>query len=283
MCVITYKPSEAKIPGWMIRQQWWTNPDGAGLAYYLDDGKTIQVEKGFMHVDALIARLDDLEDEEVVYHCRIATSGHINQKQTHPFAIRNSVKESKGRSLDFKTKACLFHNGVIGGFGTEDVSDTLHFTSKVLSSVRRDERVELLDCLSDRFVLMQEGQLWFVGSWSEVKEKGLEGVRCSNLYWQYGGKGRVKRNWRAWDYDDGGYYDGSYATRSYASDTASDGAVVVDSKGNVAPNDSNTWITCPECNGTGGAQYDCELCEGYGLIDSNSVGGTLIAAKYKLD
>ena len=59
MCIIAAKPAGTKMPDQeTIRRMWYGNPDGAGIMYALD-GK-VRIEKGFMKLSDLEARLDEI-------------------------------------------------------------------------------------------------------------------------------------------------------------------------------------------------------------------------------
>jgi len=104
---------------------WTNNPDGAGLAVWREDEGVWEVEKGFMYRDDFneaYERMDLSKDDLFILHWRIATSGLVDEKRTHPFPVsdrcRNMLK------LKYKRKKIVFHNGVIGG-GTKEHSDTM--------------------------------------------------------------------------------------------------------------------------------------------------------------
>lgn len=177
MCVICYKPKGVKVSKKTIAAIWNTNPDGAGLSYY--QGGQCIIDKGIFNQDYLWEKLTNLVDVDVAFHCRIATSGITNGKQTHPFAISRNVDLAKGETLNTVAKACLFHNGVIPDYGDNDISDTLQFVTQVVAWTHPKARLQLFDFVPGKYILMQQGMFWLIGDFEKYK-----GLQCSNLYFK---------------------------------------------------------------------------------------------------
>lgn len=156
MCVIIHKPKDETLSEDILWQCFTKNKDGAGL---LVNGR--HCEKGFFKFWGLLKQVQKYQNEDLIVHCRHATSGPINNRFCHPFKT----------PLGF-----LFHNGVIKGLGNNQVSDTYR-----LSLILNDPRT--LNVLSEktgsRFALVSENKIQKFGEWYE-----LNGLSFSNLRWQ---------------------------------------------------------------------------------------------------
>ena len=131
MCVIALSPKGVKAPTEeQIKKMFSKNPDGAGFAYCdKHDHDKVKFEKGFMTVEALLDRLDPLEqwtDTTLAIHFRIGTAGKNDEKTCHPFRISNKFKDLQQLSGEGPV---LFHNGVLaqGGLADPLSSDTQDF------------------------------------------------------------------------------------------------------------------------------------------------------------
>lgn len=125
MCVIIAKPAGSYIDYGTLEKCWYINDDGGGVAW-AEDGK-LHVKKGFMSFDDFgkfwFSR--DWGDISVLLHFRIATSGIINKKNTHPFwVVRNDL--------------VFAHNGVFSSLGEANISDTIVFNREVLQRLPDD-------------------------------------------------------------------------------------------------------------------------------------------------
>ena len=91
MCIICYHEVGKPMPDKKHMEICWTNnPDGAGLAVWREDEGVWEVEKGFMYRDDFneaYERMDLNKDDLFILHWRIATSGLVDEKRTHPFPV----------------------------------------------------------------------------------------------------------------------------------------------------------------------------------------------------
>ena len=119
-----------------------SNKDGSGFMYKKEGEYFVHVEKGFFKFDELMAAIEkaNLKDEdELVIHHRIGTSGKVSKENTHPFVISH-VHETVC-SISIKTnKACLVHNGYFSDIyeymsKNPDFSDTYAFTRYIMPNV----------------------------------------------------------------------------------------------------------------------------------------------------
>lgn len=177
MCVIIHKPDNVTIKRRDFDNMWQQNPDGLGVAYY-NRNKRLIVKKGYMDKDSAWKLLNSLQQQELIVHFRFATHGLVNEYQTHPFIISRDSREVKGL-VSSKIQSALVHNGVIHGYGTETLSDTIHFIVKTLSRCEPTElKLDVLELIGDKFALLEHGKIHLVGYFQEYK-----GLLCSNLHW----------------------------------------------------------------------------------------------------
>jgi predicted glutamine amidotransferase len=87
-----------------IKLAWEANPHGAGFAYAKDG--LVEIEYGYMTVDALLDRLRVVYPEEhatsqFLIHLRFTSAGETGVENCHPFAVGNYA---------------MIHNGTVGKF-----------------------------------------------------------------------------------------------------------------------------------------------------------------------
>lgn len=217
MCVIALSPKGVKAPTEeQIKKMFSKNPDGAGFAYCdKHDHDKVKFEKGFMTVEALLDRLEPLEqwtDTTLAIHFRIGTAGKNDEKTCHPFRISNKFKDLQQLSGEGPV---LFHNGVLaqGGLADPLSSDTQDFViayaplfEKYNKSKTRDAFIEDAVAGSRVLVMYDGNKIKMYGKWEKSDEGDL---LVSNKLWE-----------RTYSYSYGysyGYYP-SYAT--YATPTS---------------------------------------------------------------
>lgn len=219
MCVIALSPKGVKAPTEeQIKKMFSKNPDGAGFAYCdKHDHDKVKFEKGFMTVEALLDRLEPLEqwtDTTLAIHFRIGTAGKNDEKTCHPFRISNKFKDLQQLSGEGPV---LFHNGVLaqGGLADPLSSDTQDFViayaplfEKYNKSKTRDAFIEDAVAGSRVLVMYDGNKIKMYGKWEKSDEGDL---LVSNKLWE-----------RTYSYSYGygsyGYYTPSYA--SYATPTS---------------------------------------------------------------
>ena len=213
MCVIVYKPRDAKMPDRETLLKCWNrNSDGAGFAVY-KDGKPY-FEKGFMvfddFYDALINNKPYWENGQCVMHFRIGTQGGNTKFLTHPFPVTEGL-DAMHRQSGF-SDVLLFHNGILGATSSKyfkdkypNQSDTSlfahlilrHFVSRKKITEDADNFIEeLID--GNKFVILDD---WGVRTYGKFEKVG--DVYYSNLHWQgYSYYGTSYKWNRVWDDDD---------------------------------------------------------------------------------
>lgn len=175
MCIAVYVPSNIEIPEATLRSCFTNNPDGAGLMY--TDGERVYIEKGFMKIDEFVKAFQAIPSHfERSFHCRIATSGKIEEGCCHPFPIIPDMKDMK------KTKhVCqggVAHNGIISWATptkgrAEWYSDTMNFTSQILSplfdkihDVAFHELIER-STTGNKFIIMTADKVHLIGAFNQ--------------------------------------------------------------------------------------------------------------------
>ena len=161
MCVIIYKPKGSYLTIEDIKRAWDRNSHGAG--YTRISKETIETKKGFMtyesfeeecHKQNLLSK-----DHKVVMHFRIATHGAINVENCHPFYNKKGTR-------------ILYHNGMVCGFGSKDLSDTKDFFESIISKITPEATIKLLELAgsSARYLMIEDGNIEMYGNW--VKRHG---------------------------------------------------------------------------------------------------------------
>lgn len=141
MCVIAIKPKGLQLQEKEILQRCFTaNRDGAGYMY-VDSNHQVVIKKGFMEFESFYKALtkdykeNKLDNQNLVMHFRIGTSGKNKVGCTHPFPITNNMKQLE--LTRFKTNIGICHNGIISQFNsyTAEFSDTELYISTVLTPI----------------------------------------------------------------------------------------------------------------------------------------------------
>jgi len=142
MCIAILNNGK-QLPKKKLQNCWNNNDDGAGMLY-LSDGVLVAEKFGnpspvnsSQNFDKFYKRYVDIKstmhdtqgDVPILLHFRIATHG-LTDEYLHPFFVSPDLG--------------LIHNGVIGGFGNKDKSDTAEFT-ELLSSMPGMTSCEILD------------------------------------------------------------------------------------------------------------------------------------------
>lgn len=102
MCIAIYQSPGCRLPKEQLVQSWKSNPDGAGIAYFNENGDII-IEKD-MELDGILYKYERAVDRYAqnspfAVHFRIATHGTVNIDNCHPFRVSEDTT--------------LIHNGII--------------------------------------------------------------------------------------------------------------------------------------------------------------------------
>lgn len=112
MCLLVVCDTR-KMSAQEIENAWDSNDHGAGIAYVR--GKSVRVRKGIMRLEDLQALYDAVEVLPHVVHFRVATSGGVSPKMTHPFVCEVPPR----LDTEYETqKPVLFQNGVMSCWDT---------------------------------------------------------------------------------------------------------------------------------------------------------------------
>ena len=105
------------------------NPHGNGFCY-AENGEVI-IKKGYMDFESFYKALNEIpniEDINLVGHCRITTHGSTSAENCHPFPLSNKIEDLK--KTEIKTDVAIIHNGVIRSVEADkenDLSDTMTY------------------------------------------------------------------------------------------------------------------------------------------------------------
>lgn len=121
MCLISILPKGTKKNTQevheFIKNGFNCNKDGSGFMYKRNGDNKITIDKGYFNLTKLIDSIDSLkltEDDELVIHHRIGTSGLVSAENTHPFLISDVESEINVADITIN-KPALVHNGMIFG------------------------------------------------------------------------------------------------------------------------------------------------------------------------
>lgn len=130
ICIIWIKNKGLGLPSKeVIETMCENNPHGNGFCY-AENGEVV-IKKGFMDFDSYYKALNEIpniEDINLIGHCRITTHGSTSVGNCHPFPLTNKVKDLK--KAEIKTDVAIIHNGIIRSVEADnknDLSDTMTY------------------------------------------------------------------------------------------------------------------------------------------------------------
>jgi len=138
MCIICVKPKGINLPDKDLLDRCFTNnPNGVGFAIHKENQENVYIQKGFMKFDDFYNTLiqQDIQDnDEVIVHFRLATSGRVDSGNTHPFVI-TSKKLLLRETSCITHKTVMAHNGILSQFSdkSKKYSDTQLFITNILA------------------------------------------------------------------------------------------------------------------------------------------------------
>lgn len=198
MCVIAIKTRDVVLEKNTISQMFSTNRDGAGFAIINED-KSVEISKGYSNVDILWEDLETLQDQYLVLHFRIRTSGPVSGPMTHPFVLDPDIEIASALNI-VTEKPVLFHNGYIKEYGNDLISDTLDFATSTLvyvPTLAAKKKLLLETC--SKYVLIEDGVAWMFGTFTQHKRLNCSNTLFSNYYASTWATRRVwnekKREW----------------------------------------------------------------------------------------
>lgn len=201
MCLIIVKPLGTPMIDEILKvtkEAASSNQDGYGFCYKPNAhyANQLYVDKGYMEVDKMITAIEKLnvtDDDELMIHLRMATTGKVMPLNTHPFVV--SDKNYELNTLCTSTnKPVVAHNGWFTIKTEEDYSDTWSWVKNVLSkeanfNALTDETLnfnpekvkEILGYTSKVGIMFPDQNLQLIGNgWVESK-----GVFYSNSSYKY--------------------------------------------------------------------------------------------------
>lgn len=151
MCLITAAPKgtvkTAEALANFIKSGMQTNTHGSGFAYKRNGNNKVNLSKGYKSPESIIEAIglaNLQEDDELIIHHRIGTSGLQNDINMHPFLISDDIEVMRNTFGEFDLPV-MAHNGVINEFSeyTSDYNDTFLFVNEFMSGKN------ILKCLKE--------------------------------------------------------------------------------------------------------------------------------------
>lgn len=99
MCLLIYKPANHDVPEDWLENGFYTNPDGAGLAWVTRKGKIAYWRSTSQDFDKFFKAYTPVKDCAMLIHFRLSTGGGKTKANCHPFALGERM--------------ALAHNGVL--------------------------------------------------------------------------------------------------------------------------------------------------------------------------
>lgn len=155
MCVIIHKPADKRISYRTLRRAYHANQHGWGLVAK-DATGALTVARGTSKIGDLITEYKKVEDQEVLIHCRIATSGEKDIVNTHPFEVMPGV--------------WMMHNGTLWEsmvpIRDKSKCDSWHFAKDILAPTLKNNPLFLQYPVELKFI---EDLEEYIGPYSSNK------------------------------------------------------------------------------------------------------------------
>jgi hypothetical protein len=118
LCIIVYKPENAKLTDETLYNCFITNSDGAGFMAWDSTKNELVMQKGFFSARSLSEAFEPYQNCRSILHFRIGTHGLKDTPNCHPFIIREGLG--------------FVHNGIIQTPEIhKEFSDTWHFNQSL--------------------------------------------------------------------------------------------------------------------------------------------------------
>lgn len=237
MCVIVHKPNNVDLNQDDLELCFKANNDMCG--YMFHNGYCVVIKRGFSDFDQLMETwkhdISTCENNETVFHFRIATHGEIDVFNSHPFPITNDYR------ILYSYQMCsnygIAHNGTITTLPFdfyfdqllfEKYSDTFLYVSEVLNFVKNTQALlSILRLISiesySKFVLMTNNKVHKIGTFHEV-----ENMYFSNLLWKNKTLKLYSSNMEKYNYDYWKTYQNGYKTGFYYNEPEIDEPEIVE-------------------------------------------------------
>lgn len=195
MCIAIVKTKEGVITDDILKTSFENNPDGGGFVW--TESGTLYIIKGIFDVDNFIKTYHEIEskaDGNILIHCRISTSGLIDEDNSHPHIVNDST--------------ALIHNGILNIPVPKESkkSDTVLFIEKYLKDLPSDfvynksimqliedrigsnNKFAFLNTNGDYFILNESAGYWVQGVWysnTSYKPYTFKGYYSNKYYDNY--------------------------------------------------------------------------------------------------
>ena len=135
MCLISCYPKstskDIKIVKEFLTNSFNSNGDGHGFMYKINGHKTVNFKKGYRDIELMLKDIEALnlkDDDELITHGRIGTSGERNDVNMHPFVVTNNF-EALCKLSGRVSYPVMCHNGYFIDYTDHNskFSDTWHF------------------------------------------------------------------------------------------------------------------------------------------------------------
>lgn len=196
MCLIIAKEAGVKLPPEdYIRSAAIKNSDGLGIAYWKPGSASLRIKKDFTTVNTFLTwfRKNIKQEDSIIIHFRLATSGLKDNGNRHPFPVTLNGKLL--RETDLACQMAVAHNGVLSQYnGHKKYSDTQKFIMDILAdpAVKDNLGSEAIRKLIDEYlnrdrlsIMETSGRLYLFGDFETEN-----GIHYSNS-----GYKPLTRNW----------------------------------------------------------------------------------------
>jgi hypothetical protein len=195
-----------------------SNTSGSGYMFKRDGDNKITIRKGFFNYGALIESLksENLNDnDELVVHHRIPTSGNKNDLNCHPFVV-SDIHEEVIMTNGSTEKPCMAHNGIFSRIIhfenlNPDFSDTYAFTRYIMGNPR------MYEIFTSDYHLFETLTSHIVGTDKLVFLFPDKDLKMIGNYIEDNGYFHSNTGYKRYTYDRGGSSSHNYATTSYNS------------------------------------------------------------------
>lgn len=104
MCLIIHKPKHVKINVDLLHSASEHNPHGFGLMAFAGPQKINIIRSQHTRFDDLRRAYSHFAKYECVIHLRLRTRGHVNNTNTHPFKLTNSIYMAHNGTLEINCR-----------------------------------------------------------------------------------------------------------------------------------------------------------------------------------
>lgn len=172
MCIAILKTKEGNITDEELKNCFNNNPDGAGIAYTVKNH--LIIEKGIFDVKKFIKKVRKAEtvcDGNMLIHCRISTSGNIDEENSHPFFVNSNLALIHNGVLDIdvpknspKNDTRIYIESYLQGFTTHDLIHNEALKNLIGFSIGTNKFV-MLNSANEYAIINEDYGHWVNGTW----------------------------------------------------------------------------------------------------------------------